>query len=83
MKIGVLGCILEHPQAHQSEFNELVAEYRHLIKGRMGIPFDDHETSVIAITMIGTADDINALTGKLGNIPGVTVKASISRKDID
>ena len=83
MKIGVLGCIIENPQAHQAAFNELVAEYRNFIKGRMGIPFDDHETSVIAITMMASADNINALTGKLGNIPGVTVKASISRKDID
>ena len=83
MKIGVMGCIIENPQENQAAFNELVAEYRHLIKGRMGIPFDDHDTSVIAITVIGSVDDINALTGRLGNIPGVSVKASISRRDID
>jgi len=28
-------------------------------------------------------DEVNSLTGKLGNIPGVTVKTAFSKKEID
>jgi putative iron-only hydrogenase system regulator len=44
----------------------------------MGIPFDDEDTAVIALTLRGELDDINALTGKLGNLPHVTVKTAVS-----
>ena len=82
-KIGVIGCIIENPQEHQALFNEIVSEYRSFIHGRMGIPFDAHDISVITITMVADADAINALTGKLGNIPGISVKTAISKKEIE
>jgi putative iron-only hydrogenase system regulator len=44
----------------------------------MGIPFDEEGMSVIAITVAGELDDINALTGKLGSIPNVAVKTAVS-----
>ena len=51
------------------------------MKGRMGIPFEG-EISVISLTVVGEVDDINTLTGKLGNISGVTVKTAIAKKEI-
>jgi putative iron-only hydrogenase system regulator len=77
-RIAVIGAILENPQMNQKEFNDTVSRYRGLIKGRMGIPFDDEDTAVIALTLRGELDDINALTGKLGKLPHVTVKTAIS-----
>jgi putative iron-only hydrogenase system regulator len=44
----------------------------------MGIPFDEEDTAVISLTLRGELDDINALTGKLGNLPRVTVKTAVS-----
>ena len=46
----------------------------------MGIPLDD-ETSVISIVVVGSLNEINSLTGRLGNIEGVTVKTAISKKE--
>lgn len=77
-RIGVIGAVLEKPRQSQGAFNDTVASFRGLIKGRMGIPFDEEEMAVIALTVIGELDDINALTGKLGNLPLVTVKTAIS-----
>jgi putative iron-only hydrogenase system regulator len=77
-KIAVIGAVLSHPETTQVLFNQTVAAYRNLIKGRMGIPFDKEDTSVIAITLQGELDAINALTGKLGSIKGVSVKTAIS-----
>lgn len=82
MKIAVIGTVLDHPAESQTRFNEVLSHYKHIIKGRMGLPFEEHDISVIAITVMGSMDDINSLTGKLGNIPGVTVKTSISKKEL-
>ena len=77
-RIAVIGAILEEPQISQRAFNEVVSQYRRIVKGRMGIPFDEENTAVIALTLRGELDDINALTGKLGKLPHVTVKAAVS-----
>jgi putative iron-only hydrogenase system regulator len=77
-RIAVIGAILESPDANQRAFNETVSSYRGIVKGRMGIPFDGAGMAVISLTLRGNLDTINALTGKLGNIPGVTVKTAIS-----
>jgi putative iron-only hydrogenase system regulator len=77
-RIAVIGAVVEQPQRSQRAFNETVAQYKGIVKGRMGIPFDDEDTAVIALTLQGELDDINALTGKLGNLPHVTVKTAVS-----
>lgn len=82
MKIGVISAILEEPEKCQEEFNRLISEFRGNVKGRMGIPLE-HGISVVCIAVSGNLDDINSLTGKLGNIRCVTVKTSIAKKEID
>lgn len=82
-KVAVIGAILETPEICQTDFNYIVSQYKSIIKGRMGIPFDGVNVSVIAITVCGTLDEINGLTGKLGNVNGVTVKTAFSKKDFD
>jgi putative iron-only hydrogenase system regulator len=77
-RIAVIGAIVEKPQESQKAFNETVALYKGIVKGRMGIPFDEEDTAVIALTLRGDLDRINALTGKLGNLPHVTVKTAVS-----
>lgn len=81
-KIAVIGAVIEHPDQHQERFNQVVAEFKGIVKGRMGIPFPEEQISVISITVVGSLDEINSLTGKLGNIPSVVVKTSISKKEL-
>ena len=80
-KIAVISAILEDPSVCQKEFNEVVATFRGNVRGRMGIPFEEG-VSVVSITVVCKLDDINSLTGKLGNIQGVTVKTAISKMEI-
>lgn len=82
-KIAVISAILEEPQLVQSQFNQIVSEFKGIVKGRTGIPFDQYGVSVITIIVIGTMDQINGLTGKLGNLQSVLVKTSVSKKTID
>ena len=81
-RIAVISAILEDPDKIQCEFNTIVSGYKSIIKGRMGIPFEEEGISVIAITVLGTVDQINSLTGKLGNLPNVSIKTAISKKEL-
>ena len=81
-RIAVISAILEDAQQAQSEFNTLIASFKGIIKGRMGLPMAEHGVTVIVITLAGDMDEINSLTGKIGKIPGVQVKTSISKKEI-
>lgn len=82
-RIAVIGAILDKPSEANHKFNDTLSEFKHIIRGRMGIPFHEEDISVISITVLGTMDEINSLTGKLGNIPSVTVKTSISKKELE
>ncbi|MCM8711809.1 iron-only hydrogenase system regulator [Clostridium sp. SYSU_GA19001] len=81
-KIAVISAILEEPKLCQKEFNEVVSSFKGIVKGRMGIPFEEEGIAVISITVLGELNDINSLTGKLGNINHVLVKTAISKKEI-
>jgi putative iron-only hydrogenase system regulator len=79
-RIAVIGAVLERPRESQKLFNETVSSFKGIIKGRMGIPFEEENIAVISITVLGELDEINALTGKLGNLHGVTVKTAVSNE---
>ncbi len=81
-KIAVISAILENPSVCQNKFNEEVSKFKGIIKGRMGIPFEEG-IAVISITVVGEINEINSLTGKLGNIECVQVKTAISKKEVE
>lgn len=81
-KIAVISAILDSPANTQQKFNEIISSFKGIIRGRMGLPFEEAQISVICITVVGDLDEINSLTGKLGNLPNVSVKTSISKKEI-
>lgn len=83
MKIAVISAILDDPTRSNSKFNDTVSDYQHIIKGRMGLPFPENHISVVSLTVLGRLDEINELTGKLGNLHGVTVKTAISKKTLE
>lgn len=81
-RIAVVAAVLEGPAHNQTLFNETVAAHKNIVKGRMGLPFDEADMAVVSLTVMGEVDEINALTGKLGSIPHVTVKTAMSSKTI-
>ena len=81
-RVAVISAILEEPDLCQQFFNSVISQFKGIVKGRMGIPLQEESLAVISIVVIGELDEINSLTGKLGNIEHVTVKTSISKKEI-
>ena len=61
------------------KLNQLLHEYGSYIIGRMGIPYRERKIHVISIAMDAPQDTINALTGKIGRLEGISAKAVYSK----
>ena len=82
-RAAVISAILEDPKSTQQQFNDTIAEFRGIVRGRMGIPMDDLGIAVISLTVVATMDELNSLTGKLGAIPQVSVKTAVGKKEFE
>jgi putative iron-only hydrogenase system regulator len=78
-RVAVIAIIAESTQA-SGEINSLLHEFNSFIIGRMGLPYRERKLNIITIAVDAPQDTINALSGKLGRIPGVTAKAVCSRE---
>lgn len=79
-RLGVVGIVVTERQNVQDQLNNILSRYGEIIVGRMGIPYHERGISVIALIVDGTTDQIGALTGKIGGLPGVTVKSALTPK---
>jgi len=46
----------------------------------MGVPYEKRSCSALTLIVDATTDELGVLTGKLGNLPGVSVKSMLSKK---
>ena len=76
-RVGVVGIVVTDREKQAERVNEILGEFGELIVGRMGIPYRERNVSVIALIVDGSTDELGALTGKLGSIPGVKVKSAL------
>lgn len=67
--------ILVSDRTMSDKVNALLSEYGEWILGRMGIPYKEKQVSVLSVVLDAPVEVTNALTGKLGRIDGVSVKA--------
>lgn len=56
--------------------NETLHNYQEYIIGRMGIPYRPKGMNIISIALDAPSDKINALSGKIGKLPGITSKVT-------
>jgi len=78
-RIGIISIIIEMPEAIE-EVNHILSTHADLITGRMGIPNPNgRPLNVIAVFVDGTNDAIGHLSGQLGRLKGVSVKAAVSK----
>lgn len=77
-RVAVVSIIVENENA-VAELNDLLHRFRQFIIGRLGIPYRQKGVSIICIAVDAPNDEINALTGALGRISGITAKATYSK----
>ena len=60
------------------KLNGILHQYGDYIIGRMGLPYRARNISIISIALDAPQDTISTLAGKIGNLPGVSVKTALS-----
>lgn len=76
-RVALIAVIVENP-ASTEKLNAVLHEYRDYIIGRMGIPYREKKISVMSIVVDAPNDVINALSGRVGRLDGVTAKTICS-----
>lgn len=76
-RIAVIAIIVEKSESSRA-LNDVLHEYRDFIIGRMGIPYRTRGVNIISVAVDAPQDVINALSGKVGRIDGVTSKTAYS-----
>ncbi len=79
-RIGTISILVSDRQSAE-EINRILSEHADIILCRQGLPFKDRSVAVISLIVEGSADRINALTGRLGRQPGVECKATMSKNN--
>jgi putative iron-only hydrogenase system regulator len=59
------------------DVNRILSRFGRMIRGRIGIPNHEDESAVIGLIIEGSNEETGALTGKLGNLPGIIVKSAL------
>lgn len=78
-RIGVVSIIITNRKDQASKVNSIISDYGDMIIGRMGIPYDPKGIHIISLIVHGTTDEIGGMTGKLGVLEGVEVKATLTK----
>ena len=77
-RVAVMGIIVEDTQSVE-QLNALLHDYGSYIVGRMGIPYRERGIHIVSIAIDAPQDVISALSGKIGNLPGISVKTAYSQ----
>ena len=77
-RVAVMSIIVENISSIEL-LNNILHEYREYIIGRMGIPYHQKNINIISIALDAPQDVISALSGRIGNLEGVSVKTAFSK----
>lgn len=76
-RVAVMSIIVENGTSVEA-INSLLHEYGDCIIGRMGLPYRKRGINIISIALDAPQNTISSLSGKIGNLPGVSVKTAYS-----
>ena len=76
-RVAIIGIIVEEA-ASIEELNQILHAYGEYIIGRMGLPYRKCGIHIISVAIDAPQDVINALSGKIGKVPGVNSKIAFS-----
>lgn len=78
-RVAMIGIVVSEP-ASVERLNGLLHDYSRYIIGRMGLPYRERGMNLISIMMDGPQEQISALSGKIGMLPGVSSKVIYSKQ---
>ena len=78
-RVAVMSIVVENTDAVE-ELNGILHEYGEHIIGRMGLPYEKKNISLMAIALDAPENTIAELAGKVGNLPHVSVKTAYAKR---
>lgn len=79
-RIGSIVIIIKERLESVKKLNTILSDYSEIIIARLGLPFKEKNLHIINLIVNGSNDEIGALTGKVGNVHGVTVKSVLAKE---
>ena len=76
-RVAVMSIIVENGDMVE-KVNALLHQYSEFIIGRMGLPYRKRKISIISIAMDAPQNAVSTLAGKIGSLPGISVKTAYS-----
>ena len=76
-RVAVMSIIVENVESVE-KLNAILHDNGEHIIGRMGMPYRQRGINLIAIALDAPQDTISAMSGKIGSLPGVSVKTAYS-----
>lgn len=76
-RVGVISIIVENGDSVE-KLNSILHTYGEYIIGRMGIPYREKNINVISVAIDAPQDVISTLSGKIGNLKGISAKTVLS-----
>jgi putative iron-only hydrogenase system regulator len=77
-RLAVLSIVVED-RSMSEKLNAYLSEYGDCVVGRMGIPYREKGVSVLCVVLDAPMPTLNALTGKIGMLKGVSAKMLFSK----
>lgn len=78
-RVAVISMIVERADTVEA-LNGILHQYGAYIIGRMGIPYRARGINIISIAIDAPQDTISTLAGRIGGLPGVSVKTAFSNQ---
>ena len=78
-RIGVIAIIVHDPEPVYDELNKILHNFSDIIIGRLGLPYRERNLSIISLIVDGSTDQVGAMTGRIGQLPKVTVKSAFAK----
>lgn len=72
-RVALIGIVVKNFDS-ANQINNILHDYGDYIIGRMGIPYREKEINIISVAIDAPNDVISALSGKLGQLDGVSTK---------
>ena len=72
-RVAIIGIVVENPNS-VDKLNDILHEFAQYIIGRMGLPYRQKNIAIISVVLDAPQDIISALSGKIGNLDGISSK---------
>lgn len=77
--IATITVIIKDRSESAKKVNAILSDYAQVIVGRLGLPYPNKGLHIVTLVVDATNDVIGALTGRIGQLPDVSVKSTLAK----